>query len=190
MCNIMSMIRKDLTGKRFGLITVLSYSRRVVRKSGTYIHYWKCKDDFGFESEISSSNLCSGRVKSCGHYLSTRKRQNHPRWNGCGEVSAAMFYSIESGAKARKIEFKITIEQIWDLFLKQESRCALSGIELKFASNDRKRDGTASLDRIDSSKSYIIENVQWVHKDINKMKQNLNEEDFIKYCKAIADYKL
>jgi len=31
-------------------------------------------------------------------------------------------------------------------------------------------------------------NVQFVHKDINFMKQSLSQEDFIYYCKKISKY--
>jgi hypothetical protein len=46
---------------------------------------------------------------------------------------------------------------------------------------------TASLDRIDSSKSYNKNNIQWVHKDVNKMKWAFNQNHFIKFCKLIAN---
>ena len=45
---------------------------------------------------------------------------------------------------------------------------------------------TASLDRIDSTKSYNVGNVQWVHKDINFMKGSLSENKFIEYCNLIV----
>lgn len=47
--------------------------------------------------------------------------------------------------------------------------------------------GTASLDRIDSSKGYIKGNIQWVHKDINKMKNNYNQAYFINLCALVVD---
>lgn len=46
---------------------------------------------------------------------------------------------------------------------------------------------TASLDRIDSSKPYIIDNIQWVHKDINFMKRTYSHDYFIKLCKLVAN---
>jgi hypothetical protein len=46
---------------------------------------------------------------------------------------------------------------------------------------------TASLDRIDSSKGYVIDNVQWLHRDINMMKQRFSQEYFINICKHIAE---
>jgi hypothetical protein len=47
---------------------------------------------------------------------------------------------------------------------------------------------TASLDRIDSSKGYTIDNVQWVHKTVNLMKRELNQQDFIDICNKISYY--
>jgi hypothetical protein len=47
---------------------------------------------------------------------------------------------------------------------------------------------TASLDRIDSTKGYIKGNIQWVHKDVNKMKWNWNQSNFINWCKLITNY--
>ena len=43
-----------------------------------------------------------------------------------------------------------------------------------------------SLDRIDSLKGYAIDNVQWVHKDINKMKNIHSQPAFINICKLVA----
>lgn len=45
---------------------------------------------------------------------------------------------------------------------------------------------TASLDRIDSSKGYIPGNVQWVHKDVNKMKLALSEKRLLELCTLIV----
>lgn len=47
---------------------------------------------------------------------------------------------------------------------------------------------TASLDRTNSYKGYLKNNVKWVHKTVNKMKQNLSEEEFIYFCKLVTDY--
>jgi hypothetical protein len=55
---------------------------------------------------------------------------------------------------------------------------------------DKHGETTASLDRINSKKGYTKDNVQWVHKWINFMKQDLDEEEFITFCEAIVNYKL
>lgn len=51
-----------------------------------------------------------------------------------------------------------------------------------------KKSGNASLDRIDSNMDYQEENVQWLHKDINMMKQQFDQDYFIQMCCAVADH--
>jgi hypothetical protein len=88
----------------------------------------------------------------------------------------------------RRIE--ITIKQAWELFEAQNRRCSLTGLPLYFGG----RNGTtASLDRIDSSLGYLISNVQWIHKDVNRMKNHFDQDYFIDICKRIAfcsEYKV
>lgn len=48
---------------------------------------------------------------------------------------------------------------------------------------------TASLDRINSNAAYVTGNVQWVHKHINKMKNDLPEDVFVSMCAAVSNHK-
>lgn len=47
---------------------------------------------------------------------------------------------------------------------------------------------TASLDRIDSTKGYIKDNIQWIHKDIQRLKLNFSQTKLIELCQLIIDY--
>lgn len=104
-------------------------------------------------------------------------------------MSGTFFHSIECSAAVRNLEFNITKEYIWNLFLQQERKCAFTGEILVFSSHSYISNGTASLDRIDSSKGYIEGNVQWVHKDINVAKQDKTDTDFIQLCRRVVDYQ-
>jgi hypothetical protein len=42
------------------------------------------------------------------------------------------------------------------------------------------------LDRIDSSKGYLEDNVQWVHKDFQKIKLDLTEDSLLDWAKKIV----
>ena len=44
---------------------------------------------------------------------------------------------------------------------------------------------TASVDRIDSSKGYIADNIQILHKDINVMKWDFTQDYFLHLCYLI-----
>lgn len=43
-----------------------------------------------------------------------------------------------------------------------------------------------SIDRIDSSVGYVEGNMQWVHKDVNRMKQEFSESYFIETCRLVC----
>src|SRR5690554_849704 len=179
-------MKKDLTGMEFGRLRAVSVHSR--SRNG-HIR-WTCKCECGGTHDVLSTHLLSGKVNHCGCLKKSGLR--HAQWSGCGDISGNYWYSLKSGANGskgrREIEFSITIEYAWDLFLYQEKRCALSGETLEFTHENgirvRSR-GTASLDRIDSSLGYIEGNVQWVHKDINLMKGRLDEEVFIKWCRNV-----
>jgi len=147
---------------------------------------WLLECDCGREIKITSGNLLRRDRKS---YTScscqqAKKGNSHSSWTGYEEISGTYFTTIKSGATLRKLLFKITIEDIWKLFLKQNRKCAFSGRILYFGDNQ-----TASLDRIDSSKGYTLDNIQWVHTDINIMKNNYSDEYFIEICKEITKYR-
>ena len=82
------------------------------------------------------------------------------------------------------------MEQAWELFEKQNRKCALSGLLLNFPKDRNTHGGTASLDRIDSNGNYTLDNVQWVHKDINRLKNSFDQDYFINLCKLVSNYLL
>lgn len=141
---------------------------------------YKCKCDCGNIIETIAGSLTFGDTTSCG--CSRRKKYYK-------EISSTAWTRIKGCAKERNIRFHISKKYAWNLFLKQNRKCALSGIAIKFAKHFKDKDQTASLDRIDSSKGYIKDNVQWTHKDINQMKMEFDESKFEKYVKEIYEFK-
>jgi hypothetical protein len=124
------------------------------------------------------------RKKQC--YLNGK---DNPRFTGYEEMQGAYLTAVKSQAKRRGIEFDISYELLWDIFLKQERKCAYSGIEIFFSRSNLEHingDATASIDRIDSSIGYVEGNVQWVHKRINIMKGNMSNEEFLDFCEAVT----
>lgn len=174
----------SLIGDRFGKIVVINEGGR----DSTGHSRWICQCECGKIWEVDATPLKSGQTKSCG----CKKKQvksDHPAWKGFGEMSSVIYTIAKRGAIARNLDFLVTPQYIWNLFLKQNRKCALTGIELKFPDKiDNKKSGTASLDRIDSSKGYIEGNVQWVHKKINIIKRELSEEEFINWCRLVVKH--
>lgn len=174
----------DYTNKQVGRLKVL-YKEDKKDNAGHYL--WKCECECGNFCSISSCNLSSNNSKSCGCKRIADKRL-HSNWKGCGDISGRYFKDLKHGAERRNIPFNITIEEIWDKFQKQNARCALTGLEIKFCTTSTTKDQTASLDRIDPNKEYCIDNVQWVHKNINNLKMGFTETELLYWCKLLIEY--
>jgi hypothetical protein len=143
-----------------------------------------CRCVCGVEKKVWKSHLEAGDSKSCGCKRPGGK--SHYKWTGCGELDGNHWNQIVRNATGKKgraaFAMTITIEDAWNLFLTQDRKCALTGLQIQLG-NER----TASLDRIDSSLGYVYGNVQWVHKDINRMKNTLPQGKFVALCHLVSE---
>lgn len=108
-------------------------------------------------------------------------------FEGVGNLGLKHWNRILKNARDRNILVDVNIKDAWELFVKQKGYCALTGLPIYFKSSI---DITASLDRIDVSRGYVYENIQWVHKDINyKLKKHYSEVELKTIAKKIIDTK-
>lgn len=179
---------EDLTGMVFGHLKVLRMDQDLYRnKKGSYFGICECscgrKDIW-----ILASSLKRGSTKSCGcskeRYEKTRGSKSK-QFTGYKTLSGCQWGRIKRKAEIRGLDFKITIQEAYSVFEKQSHLCALTGIKLAMSS--KKLENTASLDRIDSSQGYLIENIQWVHKEINIMRNVFTVERFVEMCRLVTE---
>lgn len=69
---------KDLTGKRFGKLTVIDRAPSKITPKGQHKTMWNCVCDCGNASVVGTTNLLSGHTKSCG-CLQKTSRLGHIR---------------------------------------------------------------------------------------------------------------
>ena len=144
---------------------------------------YDCSCDCG--RKLKMRKLDYFKFTECGRCRNTGEG-NH-KWKGVGKLSGTCWKHIKQSIyrKSRILEFSISQEYAWELYLLQKGKCALSGLEINFP--DKVDDGNfPSLDRIDSSKGYIKDNVQWVHKDLNTMKWSLSQDRFLELCELVT----
>jgi len=148
----------------------------------------------GRETIIESLGCTGGNAYylcqcSCGTTYKRRSVRIHGKGcNGCSkrqwltlDIPRGQWGRIERGAAKRSIPFDLTPQQVQDLFTKQGSKCALSGIPLVFH-----RD--ASIDRLDNLRGYSIGNVRIVHNYVNMLRGPRDDATLIRWCRLIADH--
>lgn len=211
--NIKENIREDhiISGKsqscgcnrgRHGPINPYTYKLTKEFLIEEYINKKKSVSSIASETHISKSWI-EVKLKQFDIVKRTNKENGFPNkakeasikslWKGYEEISGSYFGRIQKSAKDRGILFDITIKDIWNKFIEQNKKCALTDIEIYFypkgCSRRDKYLKTASLDRIDSNKGYTKNNIQWLHKDINKMKWEFTQDKLIEYCRLIINKK-
>jgi hypothetical protein len=177
---------RDLKNQKFNHWTVLY-------KNGKYKNkdiLWLCRCDCGHKRLLRTFHLTKGyskQCRKCADKSTGLKLRSH--FDDSQINSQFWIRNVVYGAKKRGIKIKIKISDADRLFKKQKSKCALTGLPLKFPRFRKDNEGTASLDRKDSSKPYEIGNIQWVHKDVNIMKNNYDENRFIEICHLVVKTK-
>jgi 5-methylcytosine-specific restriction endonuclease McrA len=102
------------------------------------------------------------------------------------EVETVQARSQPMGEKGRHGGTKHKTAQpgeLVELAERQGYRCALSGLELTTSNSD--------LDHIvpvGSGGTHSIENLQWVHRSINRMRGTLDINEFVRLCQAVVDW--
>lgn len=174
----------NILGVKFNDLLVLSRADYV---SGFGVQ-WMCECVCGKNTVCTTNQLLTGNKKSCG---CRRKRSchRHHHWSGYEDISGEFWGAIKAScrtrARGRIIPFEITMEFAWDLYLKQDKKCALSGVPILICPN--REDRTASLDRISSSEGYLDDNVQWTHWMVNRMKADVPQGKFLEWVKLIHE---
>jgi hypothetical protein len=174
----------DLTGTSVGYWDI----QQPVRKNGRIYYRCCCTfEDCGAILLVPGNRLRPGNSRQSTMCEDCRRRLTaRERYTGHQEISGRFWADVEAPSRKSGRPLTITIAEAWDLFVAQGRRCSLTGLPLTFAPTKHSPDEpTASLDRIDPGQGYLSSNVQWVHKDVNRMKCHLTEMEFYEWCALI-----
>jgi hypothetical protein len=154
-----------------------------------------CNNEFEKPESEYKRNLSKNRKNFCtrqcvgNYYVNVEKRKTHvlpkPR---TGDEFTPFRYHFRN-AKRRFKNFNLTIEDLKSTWDKQNGICPYSGVKLEIDYRKYKKINKiylASLDRIDSTKGYIDNNIQFVSQPINYMKNNMSHEETLLLCSLIA----
>lgn len=98
--------------------------------------------------------------------------------------------AIKKRSKSKGWDVVITVDDLRLLWTKQKGRCAISGIRMILPETSRLNDRVASpymasVDRVDSDKPYILNNIQFVTLGINYAKKDFDQSVVIRFIEDI-----
>ena len=88
-------------------------------------------------------------------------------------------------ALQRKLSWSITVGYAWDIINSQGWKCALTGIDFVVGGNANPNQ--PSMDRIDPTKGYEPGNIMFVTLQVNRIKLNLQLDEFVNVCKKVIE---
>jgi len=169
----------DLSGQRFGLLVVTSYSHTKDGKHKAY--YWNCACDCGNTTVVDGGSLRQSRTRSCGCLLG--------KWNKLSEGESA-FHSVVSaykaGAKRRGLSFELTEDEFREISSQDCFYCGhmpsnIKRPSLRSNSGHYKYNG---IDRLDNRFGYIDGNVVPCCENCNKAKRTMPYDEFVDWISS------
>jgi hypothetical protein len=169
----------DLTGKRFGRLTVLE---KVYREGKLK---WRCQCDCGVVKEIENSGFFGRPTKSCGCLQREKNRR------GCRPGEAARHYHLDKykwGAKLRGLQWGLSDMEFYSLI---DGSCYYCGNPPSPTYWYKRGESLLAngVDRVNSSIGYTPQNCVSCCKFCNNAKGVLSKDSFLDHLKRVSEFK-
>jgi len=180
---------KNEIGKKYGKLTVIQQGG----KTPSGITKWVCKCECGNQVEVQGVNLRRGVTTSCGCGKGRKEE-----FSG-SHVYKRVYNILKISTKRNNRELELSFEEWKDIVNQKCYYCGMEPYNKRYAySSKRYKRGIENdnieifngIDRIDSSKGYIKENVVSCCTMCNRMKSDFTQEDFFTQIELIyKNYK-
>lgn len=165
-------------GDKFKGWTIIS-GPRIYHNTQQWLAQCECGNTRWFQSsELLNENKCF-KCRNC--MITTRIATFISNKGAVGELTIGKYNKLKKSAESRNISFTVTVEFLWNLYIKQNGICAITGDEIQSIKK-------ASLDRIDSKKGYEEGNVQWVTYQANVSKHIMSMNQLYEFCKKVLNH--
>lgn len=185
----------NLTGKRFGMLTVIRKEGRWISRSGkTDTITWLCRCDCGVEKYLRGSKLGDGSTTSCGCWR--KERSKKPRTPKGHSGKKRLYNSYLNKSKKLKIPFDLTLEEFINItdsdchycgatpsnIIKPKGRMKESAINAMYTYN--------GIDRKAPLLGYVINNSLPCCASCNMAKSDMSYHEFMLLIENIYNHSV
>ena len=159
------------------------------------VEFEKPMSEITRNEKLGRPNFCSrscvgkNNAKNLGDHLGNYKKiMGYKRF---GDDFTKFRYHYRN-IKNRKHDVTISIDDLKRVWEIQQGVCFFSGVKLELSSYTKINKNplyAASLDRIDSSKGYSLDNIRWVSRAINWMKNDMSDDMVYEFLEIIRNKK-
>lgn len=168
---------KDLTGQKFGRLTVLKVSRKVL-SGKRFRYYWLCECECGNKKEIRTDSLTKHLVQSCGCLKKEQDKINLTKFHR-HKMSSSRIYRIWQKMKDRCFNKNVrSYKDYGERGIKVCKEWLIVDNFIKWALENGYRDDL-QIDRINNNGDYEPFNCRWVTPKSNS--RNRRSNIFIEY---------
>ena len=154
-----------------------------------YLHCRVCPEcSKTFYTNHGKKVYCS---KTCQVKASRRNEWEKKKKNPRDRVKQ-LYVGALNRSKTKNLPFDIDCQYLYELWLLQDGRCCVSGVEFDLERPDEFghcRWNAPSLDRIKPELGYTKGNLRLVCYQVNAAMQHYGLDHFIEVCKLVADHQ-
>lgn len=145
-------------------------------------YIWKCNECIRGEKRIQAKKYRSnnkGLLKDRSTQYNSKLKKENPIKYTCIQ----MLSSSRKRAYALNMDNNLTSSFLISIAPKT---CPVLGLQIKYGGGEKTK-SSASLDRIDSTKGYTMDNVQIISNLANMMKNEATEDEMIKFANWVHE---
>jgi CRISPR/Cas system Type II protein with McrA/HNH and RuvC-like nuclease domain len=144
-----------------------------------------CKVEKSLFDFTANKSQKTGYMTYCKDCNSIRNQKYRKETATVERACKRVFSYLSRRVKEKKLDLDFDVDYLMYLYHKQQGVCVYTGDSLALQSGLY---NTLSVDRIDSSKGYIKDNVCLVTWRVNNCKQDLSLKDFHDLCKKVLEH--
>ena len=146
---------------------------------------YKSVDEFFVDNKKVHRRYKCTKCKKCKsiHY-EKRKLQNRGK-RDLDRLLLERWHGVKDRAKKKGLIMNFEWIYLKELWIKQNGLCVITGLPMTYTMCCGRVSTNVSVDRIDSTKGYIKENIQLICMAVNQMKSDLSLSELFFFCSKI-----